>query len=41
MKKRIDWIDYLKGLAIILVVLGHAGITMDINKYILYINYVS
>lgn len=34
-KKRVDWIDYLKGLAIILVVIGHAGITMDINKYIL------
>lgn len=33
--KRIDWIDNAKALAIILVVIGHAGIPVLINSYIL------
>lgn len=33
--KRIEWIDSLKGIGIIMVVLGHSGIPENINKYIL------
>lgn len=34
-KARVVWIDNLKGLAIILVILGHCGVPFIINKYIL------
>jgi acyltransferase len=35
MEKRIEWVDVLKGIGIIIVVLGHSGVPYELKKFLL------